>query len=108
MRIIFDFLSIYTKGYFEILLNHTFETQIDLNAWNVYDFEIKLDMKYSNNEIVVNFQQENKDFVRELKVGHIYNIQIIYNNIENNAILLQAKCTTCWDPIVWNYKNFLI
>jgi hypothetical protein len=108
MRTIFDFLSINTKGYFEILLSHIFETQIDLNAWNVYDFEIKLDMKYSNNEIVVNFQQENKDFVHELKIGHIYNIQIIYNNIENNAILLQAKCTTCWDPIVWNYKNFLI
>jgi hypothetical protein len=108
MRIIFDFLSINTKGYFEILLSHIFETQIDLNAWNVYDFEIKLDMKYSNNEINVNFQQENKDFVRELKTGHIYNIHIIYNNIENNAILLQAKCTTCWDSIVWNYNHFSI
>ena len=74
----------------------------DLNEWNLFEYELRLMLKYSSAEVTVLLEHQNRHFLERLRIGDIYEIQMVYDSIKGTAVLLNAECKTCWDVFVWN------
>ena len=107
LRQIIDFATLDLNQYFAQILSNFYEFNLSLKEWRIFEYEVTFTMQHNNKPIFVSLDHLSRDFIDKLKVNDIYEIEFIYDSIRNSAILLSAKCKTCWDVVHWNNTVYM-